>query len=56
MAGGAGGGSRSYSSTFSPNLVINSNNGLNELGAANRRALVRDIFLALESYRKDYVK
>jgi hypothetical protein len=48
--------SKSYSSTFSPNLVINSNNGLNELGAANRRALVRDIFLALESYRKDYAK
>jgi phage-related protein len=58
MAGvgsGSGAASKSYSTTFSPTINIQTQAGLNELGAANRRALTRDVFLALEQYRKDYV-
>jgi hypothetical protein len=59
-AGGSGGssGGNTYQtgSTFSPVIHVHTHAGLNELGAANRRQLTKEIFLSLEQYRKDYVR
>jgi len=46
---------RSYSTSFSPNVVVHVQAGLETVNSAAKRALTRDIFLALEAYKKDYL-
>lgn len=55
---GSSGSSASYQTTssFSPTINIHVAAGLDPVNAAARRALTKDLFLALEQYRKDYVK
>lgn len=54
MAGANSG--NSYSSSFSPTVHVHVSAGLETVNSAAKRALTKDIFLALEQYRKDYVK
>jgi hypothetical protein len=57
MSGGKARAGNTYHSTSSWNPTINVHvaAGLDSVNAAARRALTKDIFLALEQYRKDYV-
>jgi phage-related protein len=49
MAAVAGGGG------FNPTIILNMQPGFYSENAAARRALTKDVFLALEQYRKDYI-
>jgi phage-related protein len=55
MAGAGGGATYNQQSSWSPTIVLNVAAGLDPVNAAARRALTKDLFLALEQYRKDYV-